>query len=619
MAGRAKAALAVTVIVIAVGAAAAASTPLLRPDHAPALQYLALVIGTISWAVTIVASLLVRPFFTAEIIAPPLAAWSVHSTPAAATVIVIVLAAALWGVATWLLLPALQKRARSLLAALIIALALTLLQLPYLTPESRPPLPARIAAALTSPLSALLARAGVPELYKPGSGYLRRMSLSDSTAAHFWATALALFVLIMLVHRTRLWLMSALLVLIPPPLLAQQAREVVNWPGGIVFTYDGSGSVARMGDDELLYDDVGRLVQAKMNGATRKYEYDAFGNRKNCLQSDGAACQFGYGVNANDNHLTGTVAYDPSGSGNVTALGAHHYQWDAANILTADRDAGTEFLYTADDERLATHAIHAASWQWSVRDVHARILRQFSSGEGTSGWQWSRDYVWRDGLLLASRQPEDEVITTYHYHLDHLGTPRRVTNDEDDLAGFHDYHAFGPEIAGGLHEPSRNALQYTGQERDDTGVPYTLDYLHARYDNPALGRFLSLDPLIPAKRALARPQAWNRYAYAENNPLTLRDPDGRQAADATNAAGAKAAWEALSPAVREEYLRAFTALYSGFLYATQGNQNKADKAKAQIQNAAIGLAVVSLAQTIPEVVKDAVNQPLPPPLPPDPR
>lgn len=38
------------------------------------------------------------------------------------------------------------------------------------------------------------------------------------------------------------------------------------------------------------------------------------------------------------------------------------------------------------------------------------------------------------------------------------------------------------------------------------------------------GRFLSVDP---GASDLRRPRSWNRYAYAENNPVKNVDPDGR--------------------------------------------------------------------------------------------
>ncbi len=48
-------------------------------------------------------------------------------------------------------------------------------------------------------------------------------------------------------------------------------------------------------------------------------------------------------------------------------------------------------------------------------------------------------------------------------------------------------------------------------------------YLRARYYDPAIGRFLSRDPL---PGAMWDPGSQNAYAYAGNNPVTRADPTG---------------------------------------------------------------------------------------------
>ena len=50
-----------------------------------------------------------------------------------------------------------------------------------------------------------------------------------------------------------------------------------------------------------------------------------------------------------------------------------------------------------------------------------------------------------------------------------------------------------------------------------------LMYYGARYYDPALGRFISADPIVPQP---GNPQAWNRYSYVLNNPLRYVDPTG---------------------------------------------------------------------------------------------
>jgi RHS repeat-associated protein len=66
----------------------------------------------------------------------------------------------------------------------------------------------------------------------------------------------------------------------------------------------------------------------------------------------------------------------------------------------------------------------------------------------------------------------------------------------------------------------------------DTGVVQAL--LNARYYAPAQGQFISQDPVFweiglsqDGKNALSNPQALNSYGYANDNPITNKDPLGR--------------------------------------------------------------------------------------------
>jgi hypothetical protein len=52
--------------------------------------------------------------------------------------------------------------------------------------------------------------------------------------------------------------------------------------------------------------------------------------------------------------------------------------------------------------------------------------------------------------------------------------------------------------------------------------------MHARYYSASVGRFLSVDPVIDIKHVPTTPQAWNRFVYAGDNPVSRLDPDGRR-------------------------------------------------------------------------------------------
>lgn len=308
-------------------------------------------------------------------------------------------------------------------------------------------------------------------------------------------------------------------------IFAGAVQAANDWTQGVGYTYDGSGNIRQIGTDAYVYDAVGRLVQADTNGIRRMYTYDAFGNRQSCAQP-GTDCQYGRTVDPAKNQIVGGH-YDAAG--NLDDFDSHLYSYDAFNMQTRDLFGGVarEYVYTAGDERIAVYVPNSGTWRWSMRDASGKVLRELTSRNptngtlGTASWTWVRDYVYRDGLLLASRQLEaDGTVSTYRYHLDHLGTPRRVTDTTNHVIGEHSYHAFGPESSEGrVDEPVQTALKYTGHERDPD-----LDYMHARYYDSDMGRFLSVDPggFYPE-----RPQSWNRYAYVENNPLRSIDPDGR--------------------------------------------------------------------------------------------
>lgn len=319
-------------------------------------------------------------------------------------------------------------------------------------------------------------------------------------------------------------------------LVAPAAAGTTLWTSGVAYTYDAAGNVVGIGTDTYEYDSVDRLVRGSVAGRERSYTYDAFGNRLSCTDvATGSDCQMGALITSATNRVAGGT-YDEAGNLQSFSDGPL-YIYDSVNMLTrTDDDVDREYVYTADDERIAVVASASASastWTWTLRDLSGKVLREMTStsdGEGVhTDWQWTRDHVFRNGLLLSSRQPTGTGVSTRHYHLDHLGTPRVVSDDGGALAGQHDYFPFGLELSGNPTEESPASLRFTGHERDALGDELTaLDYMHARFYSAAWGRFLSVDPVLDMKRAMREPQGWNRYSYVMNNPVKSVDPDGRE-------------------------------------------------------------------------------------------
>jgi RHS repeat-associated protein len=228
-------------------------------------------------------------------------------------------------------------------------------------------------------------------------------------------------------------------------------------------------------------------------------------------------------VNGNLRHLETqlTPAY---------TLSVSHY-FDALNSLLSATQNGytTHYLYAPGGERLATLRPGGAT-NWTIRGLGNEVLRVFLQDAGDT-WRLDRDYIYRGGQLLASEGPEEGK---YHYHLDHLGSSRLVTDDTGQHAAFHAYLPFGQEVT--PPADSFTKLKYTGHEReegmDSVRRADDLDYMHARWCSPTAGRFLSVDPVLG--RA-GNPQSWNRYSYALQNPVVVVDATGRAGVYVVNA------------------------------------------------------------------------------------
>jgi RHS repeat-associated protein len=111
-----------------------------------------------------------------------------------------------------------------------------------------------------------------------------------------------------------------------------------------------------------------------------------------------------------------------------------------------------------------------------------------------------------------------------YFVTDHIGTIRATVDIDGNVLGYDDYYPFGLTMPGRSSNSANPNDQYkfTGHERDDE-ADLTLDYMGARYYDPDLVRFYSIDPYA------AKFPNYSPYNYALNNPIMMIDPDGRAA------------------------------------------------------------------------------------------
>ncbi len=107
--------------------------------------------------------------------------------------------------------------------------------------------------------------------------------------------------------------------------------------------------------------------------------------------------------------------------------------------------------------------------------------------------------------------------TVTYIYTDPQGTPLAEANTSGVITATFDYAPYGNQAMGAAHD----GPGYTGHVNDaDTG----LVYMQARYYDPTVGRFISVDPVGPNAGS---PYNFNRFAYADNNPVVNMDPTGK--------------------------------------------------------------------------------------------
>jgi RHS repeat-associated protein len=143
----------------------------------------------------------------------------------------------------------------------------------------------------------------------------------------------------------------------------------------------------------------------------------------------------------------------------------------------------------------------------------------------------SEPFVWDtvDGLPLILQDGSSSYVTglgglpleqiangsvTGYYHLDQLGSVRAITDGAGSTLATYSYDPYGNLTS--QASTVVNPFGFTGQYQDAESGLY---YMRARYYDPSVGQFISVDP--------ARATTREPYAYVSNNPVNGVDPLGR--------------------------------------------------------------------------------------------
>jgi RHS repeat-associated protein len=299
------------------------------------------------------------------------------------------------------------------------------------------------------------------------------------------------------------------------------------------YGYDEVGNVTSITDNRpfgnnqtFVYDDLNRLTTATATGlyGVHTYSYNKIGN---FLTKTGLAQTLTYTYGATtrtcnrlmphavtgttDGNVTKTYTYDCNG--NLTADGERTLTWDADNKPVSITKTGvgtTTFAYSGEGTR--------------VKKVSTtKVVRYAGSYEDHLDLQqYNVKHILAGTQHIATRVVGGPNHGLYFFHGDHLGSLNVMTRAGVEVQRL-TYLPFGETYTNaGTADLTFHRFRFTDQEEDlETG----LYYYKARYYNPALGRFISPDSVVPEP---GDPQSLNRYSYVRNNPLTRIDPTGNE-------------------------------------------------------------------------------------------
>ena len=108
-----------------------------------------------------------------------------------------------------------------------------------------------------------------------------------------------------------------------------------------------------------------------------------------------------------------------------------------------------------------------------------------------------------------------------YYGLDGHGNVAFLSAADGSVSDVYRYDAWGNVVASSGNTVNRRL--FNGEDFD---AALGLSYFRARYYDPARGRFRTIDPASGAQNA---PITWNRYVFADGDPVNLADPRGLEA------------------------------------------------------------------------------------------
>ena len=171
------------------------------------------------------------------------------------------------------------------------------------------------------------------------------------------------------------------------------------------------------------------------------------------------------------------------------------------------------YAYGADGNRVLVTKGTAKTHEFVGADGNQLIELEAATNKHT-------DFIYLGNTRIAQKEKTGTAAAVVSYlHNDLLGSPILSTNAAGAVLWKETYQPYGA--------PHVKSVGKVGRQTGYVGKPYDeatgLSYLGARYYNPVLGRFMSVDPV---DLDVGNVHSLNRYHYSYNNPYMYKDETG---------------------------------------------------------------------------------------------
>lgn len=268
------------------------------------------------------------------------------------------------------------------------------------------------------------------------------------------------------------------------------------------------------GNRTFGYDAIDRLTSASGPWGTGTLGYDGDGDLTSQVLGT-YSLTYGYDASNRLSTVSGSKnqAFTYDVYGNVTSNGSTSFTYDDAPVLRCANCASNPIQYTYDGANIQVKTTKGAITNYSFYAGNGDLLGIYDAAGSPI-----KEYAYLAGKAIAMYAASGAVST--YYHFDPAGSPIAATDTNGAVLWRENYRPYGDRLK--VQDGGSNTLWFAGKVQD---VTTGLSYFGARFYDPALGRFMAVDPAGFVDTNL---HSFNRYGYGNNNPLKFLDPDGNE-------------------------------------------------------------------------------------------